>query len=107
MRCCNDVDRAAPAVLVPSADVERRPGMAPRVWVRRGATLFQWALPLTTLVLIPKCPACVAGYVLLFTGVGLSFPAAATVRWVLIALSVVALAFLALRAARRAFAPSV
>jgi hypothetical protein len=70
----------------------------------RAAALVQWALPVTTLVLIPKCPACVAAYVLLFTGVGLSFDVAAIVRWTLIVMSVAALAYLVLRFARRALA---
>lgn len=71
---------------------------------RRIAALIEWALPLTTLALVPKCPACVATYVLLFTGIGLSFPAAAAVRWTLIVLSLAALGYLLLRTARRAIA---
>ncbi len=73
--------------------------------MRRGSrfTMFiQWALPITALALIPKCPGCVAAYVLLFSGVGLSIPTAAAMRSVLITLSVAALAYLLLRAARRA-----
>jgi hypothetical protein len=46
---------------------------------------------------------CVAAYVVLFTGIGLSLSAAAAMRWALIALSVAALAWLVLRALRRAF----
>jgi hypothetical protein len=68
---------------------------------RRIATLIRWALPLTTLALIPKCPACVAAYVLLFTGIGLSIRAAAATRWILIALSMAALTCLFVRSARR------
>jgi hypothetical protein len=46
-----------------------------------------------------------AAYNLLFTGNGRAFPAAAALRWTLIALSVAALAYLVLRAARRALSP--
>ncbi|MBX3356811.1 MAG: hypothetical protein KF745_00125 [Phycisphaeraceae bacterium] len=46
---------------------------------------------------MPKCPACVAGYILLFTGIGLSVPTAAVVRWALLIASVAALIFLLTR----------
>ncbi len=61
------------------------------------ASVVKWGVPITTLALFPKCPACVAGYILLFTGVGLSLQAAATIRWVLVGLSVLLLIVLALR----------
>lgn len=75
---------------------------APNRWTPPIAGLIEWAIPVVVLALIPKCPACVAGYVLLATGVGLSLPVASAVRWGLIALSIVALVYLAVRAARRA-----
>lgn len=73
-----------------------------RGWLRRAGGVVEWAVPITTLALIPKCPACVAGYVLLLTGVGLSLSAAAVVRWGIIGVSTAALGYLLLRAARRA-----
>jgi hypothetical protein len=91
MHCCS-----------PDAVAPGPPSPAPKRWLRRFAALLQWALPITTLALIPKCPACIAGYILLFTGIGLSFPAAAAVRWSLIALSTAALAYLLLRTTKRA-----
>jgi hypothetical protein len=66
------------------------------------ASLIQWAVPVTALALMPKCPMCVAAYVVLFTGIGLSLPVAAAMRWALIAISIAALAYLLVRAARRA-----
>ncbi|MGH7131730.1 MAG: hypothetical protein ACREJO_07290 [Phycisphaerales bacterium] len=95
MHCCNGGEPALSAVTAPSA--------ARRTWFRRFGALLEWALPITTLALIPKCPACVAAYVLLFTGMGLSFSAADTLRSTLIALSIAALAYLVFRAARRVF----
>jgi hypothetical protein len=62
----------------------------------------EWALSLAGLALLPKCPACVAAYFLFFTGIGLSLTTAATMRWILIALTITALACLVLRAVRRA-----
>lgn len=69
---------------------------------RRGLVgLVQWAIPVTVLALVPKCPACVAAYVLLFTGFGLSLPAAAAMRWTLISLSAAAITLLVIRAIRK------
>ena len=94
MHCCNDGDPSAPAITAP----------ATQHWLRRIAAVIEWAVPITTLALIPKCPACVAAYVLLFTGVGLSFSGAAAVRWGVIALSIAALGYLLYRTARRVLA---
>ena len=102
--CCTDGDPAVPAPSTSSPPVPP-PDATPTPLFRRIATLIRWALPLTTLALLPKCPACVAAYVLLFTGIGLSLPAATAMRWTLIALSIAALAYLLLRAARRALTP--
>lgn len=66
--------------------------------------VLRWALPVTVLAFVPKCPACVAAYVLLFSGVGLSFTAAAALRWALIAFCIAPLAYLLLCTARRLLA---
>ena len=60
-----------------------------------------WLLPAATLALIPKCPACVAGYVALATGIGISLPTASIVRGSLIVLCLVSLALLVVRRLRR------
>jgi hypothetical protein len=90
--CCTDSNDAA------HVPARRTP------WRGRIAAIIQWALPVATLALVPKCPACVAGYVVLFTGIGLSLPAAAALRWTLIALSSAALAYLLAGAALEALA---
>jgi hypothetical protein len=79
----------------------------PTPWPRRIAALIPRAIPLTTLALIPKCPACVAAYVVLFTGIGLSLSAATAMRWTVIALSSATLAYLLLHAARRVLTPAL
>lgn len=48
--------------------------------VRRLREAAQWAVPGVFLVLMPKCPMCVAAYVALITGVGISISAAAHLR---------------------------
>jgi hypothetical protein len=57
----------------------------------------EWVAPGVGLVLIPKCPACVAAYVAAMSGIGISMPMAATIRWGLIILCLLALAFAAVR----------
>jgi hypothetical protein len=55
-----------------------------RTAVRRVREMFAWALPSALLLLVPKCPACLAAYVTLWTGLGLSFVAAAWLRGTLL-----------------------
>jgi hypothetical protein len=63
-------------------------------WVRRVGEIFAWILPSAILVLVPKCPACLAVHVTLWTGLGLSLSTATYLRWVLLLLCVVSLLFL-------------
>jgi hypothetical protein len=47
--------------------------------------------------MMPKCPACVAAYIALATGAGISFTTAAHLRLLVLILSIAALAFLAIK----------
>jgi hypothetical protein len=64
---------------------------------RRAVELAGWLIPGTLLAFFPKCPLCVAGYVALATGLGISFTAATYLRWALLALCLGSLAFMATR----------
>jgi hypothetical protein len=62
--------------------------------VRKVREILAWVLPSATLVLVPKCPACLAAHVTLWTGLGLSLSTATYLRWVLLFLCVASLIFL-------------
>lgn len=97
MNCCCNNDEPVGGVPSTSPTAISNPSAMPG----RLLNVLRWALPVTVLALVPKCPACVAAYVLLLTGVGLSFPVAAAIRWALIAVSFATLGFLLLSPARR------
>jgi len=76
-----------------------RRGPPSRRWTPRGWHGAQWLLPGTILALLPKCPMCIATYIALTTGIGVSVPAAVHLHGALILLCVTSLGFLALRQA--------
>lgn len=69
---------------------------------RRMLEFAGWLIPGTLLAFFPKCPLCVAGYVALATGLGVSLAAATFLRWTLLVLCIAALAFMASRRVVRA-----
>jgi hypothetical protein len=60
-------------------------------WVRRVREILAWVLPSAMLVFMPKCPVCLAAYVMLWTGLGLSLSTATYLRWALLLLCVASL----------------
>jgi hypothetical protein len=63
-------------------------------WVRRAREILAWALPGAILVIMPKCPACLAAYVTFLTGFGLSLSTATYLRGGLFVLCTASLVFL-------------
>ncbi len=66
-------------------------------WVQKVREIFAWLLPSAILVLVPKCPVCLAAYVALWTGIGLSLSTATYLRWVLLFVCVASLLFLVVK----------
>lgn len=68
-----------------------RPGLARRCLGAAG-----WIVPSVTLALLPKCPACLAAYVAVGTGLGLSVTVAAYLRESLVVMCAASLLVMAI-----------
>jgi hypothetical protein len=62
-----------------------------------------WIVPTAILAVMPKCPVCIAAYVTLLTGVGISLTAAAYFRVFLLMFCVGLLVYVAARSIRCIF----
>jgi hypothetical protein len=79
-------------------------GAATRPPRRSFVGLAGWVVPGTILAIMPKCPACLAAYMAVGTGLALSASVAASLRMALIALSIAWLSYLGVRWIRSAVA---
>lgn len=76
------------------------PDVSPRP-APRGLRALGWVGPGALLILMPKCPACMAGYIAVLTGLGVSLSTAALVRYGLMTLCVLALVYLVIKRVRQ------
>lgn len=70
---------------------------ARKTWPRQLALSLEWLLPGAVIALMPKCPVCLAGYVAVFSGIGISLSTAAVLRNSLLAGCMLVISLLVLR----------
>ena len=68
---------------------------------RRSFNVATKMVPIAILAVLPKCPMCLAAYVALGTGIGISLAAATYIRFLLIAVCVTSLVYFTFKAVRR------
>lgn len=84
--CCQSV----------ASEKERADHLGPRS-LRRWSRFAEWTFPSTILLLLPKCPLCIAAYVAVVTGVGISAGTAALLKEAMVIVCVTSLGYLVLR----------
>lgn len=72
--------------------------------VRHCPQVASSVLPAVILVLLPKCPVCIAAYIAMATGIGLSLPVTAHLRTLLVILCATSLIYFVARQIHRRLA---
>lgn len=98
-RCCDDAASRSRDELFAAPTTDGEPHRLR--FGRRGLAIAGWIGPSAILALLPKCPACLAAYVAVWTGVGLSLSTATYFRAALLMLCIASLIYLAARRLRR------
>jgi hypothetical protein len=70
------------------------------LWTRSVLRALSWVVPGVVLAAMPKCPLCLAAYVALFAGFGISMEVASFAWWLVAIGCIVALLYLPINSVR-------
>jgi hypothetical protein len=73
-------------------------------FARRCYTIAEWTIPAAGLMLVPKCPACLAAYIVLVSGVGISVTSAMYLKILLLTICAASIIYVAARRSRNLLA---
>ena len=91
-RCCEAAATSASRTTAQARVATSDP--RPPTPVRRFLDVVRWLVPSGILALLPKCPACLAAYFAIGTGIGISMSTATYIRIGLVTLCVASLSYL-------------
>jgi len=96
--CCEITasDSAPKTMAARTTNVETPPSFA-----RRYLDVAEWIIPGAILAILPKCPGCLAAYIAIGTGVGISVSTAARIRTLVVMLCVVSIVYFATKLVAR------
>jgi hypothetical protein len=97
--CCNIDSSAAHRDMSDARNTAR--ALRPPNFRQRLIGAAEWIVPGIVLAILPKCPVCIAAYIAIVTGVGISVSTAAHIRMFLVLLCAGSLIYLTFRVTGR------